>query len=476
MMRWAGILVVAAVLTAAGTPAFAQAQGFVATVKSESTDLRKNANGLAPSIDTVLKGTKLPAFGLSPDKNWVRVRAPDGATVWVSRNDVKVTRATEPEPPIQKVTPVPARAKTRTRSLRGERKLAHVVVDKTKLQINASKSSPTLSVARRNEEFEVAGFSRDQLWVKVATSDGTMGYIPKADLRPGRAPKRTASTPRPKPTPRAIASEGFDDPNSGFDDPNSGFDDEPPEEDLPPRRRRMSSASDLTVWADAGLVLINETMTSDEGFGYELSAMGYGAGVRFERRMPQIDGLFVEGGYLGTANQRIPAPESTTTVFSTLHRIDVSARYKYHFIDDEGPNVSLIGGLQNYSFIVQPQNLSWFYSQIYTSGALGLGGEYPFGDWRVGGDVRYFVPVLASERYGNGGKGGSGQGAASTGYSAGIGVRRQFYSGASLGLGYRGHFYQTEYSGTGKRGPNEVHGVVVKDTFQAVTLTYARGF
>ena len=474
------VLVLVAFAGAAGAGrALAQTAGFVATVTSESTDLRKNASGMAPSIDTVLKGTELPAFGLSPDKKWVRVRAPDGSTVWVSRNDVKVAKASEPEA-VPASTPTPAPKPTTVvvkpkggatapkGGFAGEKKVAHVVVEKTKLQLNATKSSPTLSVARKNDQFEVGGFSRDGLWVKVRTEDGRIGYIQKTDVRPGVPSSAIAvATPKPKATPKHA--------NDGFDDPNDGFAENVTEEP-PPTRRRQSVASDLTVWADGGLVLINETMTSNEGFGYKLSGSGYGAGVRFERRLAMMDGLFVEGGYLGTMNQRIPAPESTTTVFSTLHRIDVSAKYKYSFVDDEGPNVFLLGGFQNYSFLVQPQNLSWFYSQIYTSGAIGLGGEYPVGDWKIGGDGRFFAPVLVSERYGSGGAGGSGQSASATGYSLGVGVRRQFYSGASLGLGYRGHFYETQYSGTGKRGPNEVHGVVIKDSFQAITLTYARGF
>lgn len=458
-----------------GAVAYAQAAGFTATVTAESTDLRKNANGLAPSIDTVLKGTALPAFGLSQDKKWVRVRAPDGSTVWVARNDVKVVKGSAPpaEDGVAASTPTPktvAKATPRppVKGLGASgKKLAHVVVDKTKLQLNATKSSPTLSVARRNDQFEVGGFSRDGLWVKVRTDDGRIGYIQKTDVRPGAAPTgMAASTPRPKPTPRS---------SDGFDDPNAGFSDDPVPEAPPPRRRRMASASDMTIYADGGLVLINETMTSDEGFGYSLDAQGYGAGVRVERRLP-VEGLYLDAGYLGTANQRIPAPESTTTVFSTLHRIDVSAKYKFHFVDDEGPAVYGLAGIQNYSFFIQPQNLSWFYSQIYNSGAVGLGGEFPLGDWRIDGDARYFVPVLASQRYGNGGKGGDGQSNSATGYSFGIGVRKQFYSGASLGLGYRGHFYETVYSGTGKRGPNDVSGVVVKDSFSAITLNYARGF
>ena len=479
LLRIVLVLVVFAGAGVAGT-AHAQTAGFVATVTSESTDLRKNASGMAPSIDTVLKGTELPAFGLSPDKKWVRVRAPDGSTVWVSRNDVKVAKASEAEavpaatpPPAVKATPVPKAtpkggASSNAAGFGSEKKVAHVVVEKTKLQLNATKSSPTLSVARKNDQFEVGGFSRDGLWVKVRTDDGRIGYIQKADVRPGSAPTAiAAATPRPRPTPKPA--------NDGFDDPNDGFNDNPPD-DPPPRRRRQSAASDLTVWADGGLVLINETMTSNEGFGYKLSGSGYGAGVRFERRLGMMEGLFIEGGYLGTMNQRIPAPQSTTTVFSTLHRIDVSAKYKLSFVDDEGPNVFALAGIQNYSFLVQPQNLSWFYSQIYTSGAVGLGGEYPVGDWRLGGDGRFFAPVLVSERYGSGGAGGSGQSATASGYSVGLGVRRVLYSGGSIGLGYRGHFYESIYSGTGKRGPNDVTGVVIKDSFQAITATFSRGF
>ena len=460
---------------AIGGVAYAQTAAFTATVTAESTDLRKNANGLAPSIDTVLKGTQLPAFGLSPDKKWVRVRAPDGTTVWIARNDVKVAKtgaATAESAP----TPTPKPAKTATatttpkpvKGLGGDKKVAHVVVEKTKLQLNASKSAPTLTMARRNDEFEVGGFSRDGLWVRVRTTDGRVGFIQKTDVRPGPAPAGGAvavATPKPRPTPK---------PNDGFDDPNSGFSDEPVEE-APVRRRRVATASDMTIYADGGVVLINETMTSNEGFGYNLNAMGYGLGVRVERKL-MGDNLFLDGGYLGTGNQRIPAPESTTTVFSTLHRIDVAAKYKFYFIDEEGPAIFGVAGFQNYTFFIQPQNLSWFYSQIYNSGAVGLGGEYPFGDWRVVGDFRYFVPVLASQRYGSGGAGGDGQSNSATGYSIGLGIRKSFYSGASLGLSYRGHFYETVYSGTGKRGPNDVSGVVVKDTFSAITLNYARGF
>jgi hypothetical protein len=341
-------------------------------------------------------------------------------------------------------------------------------VEKAKLQLNATKSSPTLSIARRNDEFEVGGFSRDQLWVKVRTPDGRIGYILKSEIRPGPAPTAMAKA-TPKPASR---------PNDSFDDPNAGFSNEKPdlEEDTPPPpRRRRAPASDLTLWADGGLVLINQTMTSREGFGYKLNANGYGAGIRFEKKLG-IEGLSVEGGYLGTSNQRIPAPETGTAITSTLHRIDVSAMYRYYIIDDYGPSVVGIAGIQNYSFMMQPQNLVWFYSTIYNSGAVGLGGEYPYGDWKFSGDFRYFVPVLASQRYGNGDAGADGQSNTSFGYAIGLGARREFTSGASLGVGIRRHYYDTQYSGEGKRGTYEVSGVRLQDEFMAVTATYSRGF
>lgn len=485
-------LLLATALVAAPAVSLAQAAGFVATVTAESTDLRMNANDGAQRLDTILRGTKLQAFGLSPDKKWVRVKAPDGSTVWIARADVKVTKGEPPPvfdddlpPELAKSAPTPGgataratpRATARPAATPGtkvspgtDKRVAHVIVAKTRVLLNPTKSAPMVATASKNDVFEVGGFSKDKLWIKVRTKDGRIGWIAKPDARPG-LPSGVAGTAVASATPRSSR------PKDDFYDPNAGFSSERPAfttDDAPVIRRRPRPASDMTVWADAGIVLINQKVTSDEGHGYSLGASGYGAGVRFERRL--FGGLFVEGGYLGTANQRIPAPESTATIFSTLHRIDVSARYKYEFIDEEGPSISAIAGFQNYNFLVQPQNLSWFYSQIYTGGAIGLGGEYGFGATRLWLDGRYLAPVLMNQRYGSGGAGGDGQSSTTSGFSVGLGAYYRMYSGGSVGLGYRGHFYDTQFSGVGVRGPNRVSNVRVVDSFQAVTLTYARGF
>lgn len=467
-------------------PSLARAAGFIATVTAESTDLRKSSNDGAPRLDTILRGTKLQAFGLSPDKKWVRVKAPDGSTVWVARADVKVTKGEPPPPPpdddipadllkpetgrgggstaraTPRPTPAPVKVPPGT-----NKKIGHVIAAKSRILLNPTRSAPLVAMAKKNDVFDVGGFSKDRNWIKVRTKDGRIGWIAKADMRPG-APGGAvaAATPR-KP------KDDFDDPNAGFSSSSPFLDDEPDDEPVR-RRRRLPSMSDMTVWADAGIVLIGQKVTSNEGHGYSLNASGYGAGVRFERRL--LGSIFVEGGYLGTANQRIPAPDSDATVFSTLHRLDVSARYKYEFIDEEGPSISALAGFQNYSFIVQPQNLSWFYSQIYTGGAIGLGGEYGFGATRAWIDARYLAPVLLSQRYGNGGAGGDGQSSTTSGFAIGLGAYYRLYSGGSVGLGYRGHFYDTRFSGEGIRGPNRVTGVRVNDSFQAITLNYARGF
>ena len=60
--------------------------------------------------------------------------------------------------------------------------------------------------------------------------------------------------------------------------------------------------------------------SSKEGYGYDLNGNGLRRRRSFEKRMAGI--FFLEGGYLGTANQRLPAPGTTTTVFSTTHRLD----------------------------------------------------------------------------------------------------------------------------------------------------------
>src|SRR5688572_30247288 len=108
MIRNVRIMVMLA-LVAFPVVALAQAAGFVATVTAESTDLRQKAADSSPSLDTVLEGTRLPAFGLSPDKQWVRVQSPDGSTVWVARKDVKVAKAgSEPAPQLEiSATPTP---------------------------------------------------------------------------------------------------------------------------------------------------------------------------------------------------------------------------------------------------------------------------------------------------------------------------------------------------------------------------------
>ena len=462
------VLSLAATLLFSGAIALAQTAGFVATVTADSADLRKNASDGAPRTDTVMKGAKLPAFGLSPDKKWVRVKAPNGETVWIGRADVKLAKAdassmasTGPSDSGNAVSkPTPAATPRKSGPGPGKsgpaknsgpaapKKYAHVRVPKTNVHLNPTKASPVMTVARKNDEFEVGGFSRDGMWVKVRTSDKRIGWVGKTDMKPGRAPDEM--TP--------------------VED-----DDEPIARPTRPPPRPKQSGGDTAVWADAGIVLINEVVTSNEGYGYDLSASGYGAGVRFERRLG--GSLWIDGGYLGTANQRIPSPDTTASIFSTLHRIDVSGKYKFALQgDDDGASVSAIVGYQNYSFLVQPQNLSWFYSQIYNSGVIGLGGEYPVGNIRFSADGRYFVPVLAGQRYGSGGAGGDGQSNTSTGYSIGAGVRYDFFSGGALGVGYRGHFYETKFKGQGQRGPNDVTGVVVKDSFQAITLTYARGF
>ena len=465
---------------AAGT-ALAQTAAFTATVTAESADLRDKSTNSGSIVDHVFKGSKLPAFGLSPDKQWVRVKGPAG-TAWVSRSQVAVTKGAPKEggddspaaTPSTKIagsstpkagkSPAATPSSSSSGSLSGEKKYATVSAPKTNVLLNANDASPTLAVASRNDVFEVGGFSRDKTYVKVRTEDGRIGWIAKGDLKPGRPEKvvaKAAATPKPKATP-----------------------DEDP--DFPPRTpspTRHASASDTHIWADGGALLFHEKLSSKEGYGYDLNGKGYGGGVRFEHRLSSL--FFLEGGYLGTANQRLPAPGTTTTVFSTTHRFDLSAKVKYEFGGNEdGSSVFALAGIQNYTFYVQPQSLDFFYSQIYNGGAIGAGGEFAAGRFHLGGDVRLLVPVLAAERYGAGARGSDGQSSSASGISYGAGVRYSFYSGASLGLNFRDHTYTTTWSGTGLRGVSEggttvakkVTGVKVTDEFNTITLEYARGF
>lgn len=419
---------------------------FVATVTADSADLRKTASAGGVRVGSLKKGEKVPAYGLSKNKEWVRVKGPDGAA-WVSRRDVRVARGTVAAPP-------PPRRETNTRSTSGPggpKRWATVTSSKTKVQLNATKSSPTVAVANRGDVFEVGGFSNNKEWVKVRTDDGRIGWIVKSDLRPGRQETARVEPPRERKRP----------------DPE------------PPRRPRRASTGDgdMRVWADGGVLLFHQLVGSREGYGYDLNGMGFGGGVRFNR--PFSENLHLEGGYLGTANQRITPPESNASLFSTLHRVDVSARYDYYFGGNpDGHKVFGLGGYQGYWFLVQPQNLSWVYSQIYHSLAVGAGAEGSLmgGTLKIGLDGRYFGPVLAGQMYLNGEKGGDGQANDSTGYAAGFWIRKEFGSGSWMGLGYRGHFYETKYKGEGKRGPYRIHEVNVKDEFQSVTFTYARGF
>ncbi|HVO29274.1 MAG TPA: hypothetical protein VMV18_01000, partial [bacterium] len=357
--------------------------------------------------------------------------------------------------------------------LNGPKKYAYVTVPKTNVLLNANDSSPTLAVANRNEVFEVGGFSRDKTYVKVRTEDGRVGWIAKTDLHPGKPEVAVAKNDKPRP--RHVEE---DNPR-----PHPTPEDTPP----PPRRGRMASASgegDTRIWADGGALIFHEKMTSDQGYGYDLNGTGFGGGVRFEHRIS--GGFGIEGGYLGMVNQRLPAKAANTSISASTHRIDFSARYKLEFTDEQGPSITVLAGFQNVTFYVQPQSLDFFYSQIYNSGAVGIGGEYPFGQIRVAADYRYFTPVLGGERYGNGAKGADGQSVKSAGIGFGVGLRYVFYSGAQFGLNIRGYNYASNWSGTGIRGvanplgPGvatvKVTGVQVLDQFDTVTLTFARGF
>ncbi|HVO29688.1 MAG TPA: hypothetical protein VMV18_03095, partial [bacterium] len=77
----AGVAVLFASLLAV-RPAHAQTAQFTATVTAEDADLRSQAAAGASVVDHVFKGSKLPAFGLSPDKQWVRVKGPSGSA-WI---------------------------------------------------------------------------------------------------------------------------------------------------------------------------------------------------------------------------------------------------------------------------------------------------------------------------------------------------------------------------------------------------------
>lgn len=473
--RLLAAVVIFAASAVAATQAVAQTARFTATVTSDNADLRARASSGATVVDHVFKGTKLPAFGLSPDKQWVRVKGPDGSA-WIQRSAVAVTRGAPSaaesssshasRPAVHETSH--AREPERG-GLNGPKRYCYVVASKTNVLLNASDSSPTLAVAAKNDVFEMGGFSRDKQYVKVRTSDGRIGWIEKSALHPGR-PATTVAT-REKPTHHKAEPEDTPRPRPTPDEP------------FRPTRPRNTGGSDTRIWADGGMLLFHEKVTSNEGYGYDLSGSGFGAGVRYERR---LSGPFwLEGGYFGTVNQRLPAKGSNTTVFSTTHRLDISARYTYEFGGNEdGPKISALAGIQNYTFYIQPQSLDFFYSQVYNSAAIGLGGEYPFGGFHAALDARYFIPVLAGERYGSGQAGGDGQSSKSVGYSIGASGRYQFYSGASLGLNLRLHSYATNWSGVGLRGVEEggtvvakkITGVQVIDEFTTVSLTYARGF
>lgn len=470
-------LLLLVVLIAAMLPvgiALAQTAGFVATVTDSSgVDLHRNAGTTSPKVGHATKGEKLPAFGLSPDKQWVKVKTGDG-TAWVLRASVAVAKAGPNDnveassTPAPRATPTAVARNTPGPGVGGPKKYGTVVASKTKVLLNATSSAPTLSVASKGDVFEVGGISRDGEWIKVRTEDGRIGWIAKPDIHPGRTEvARVEATPEPTPRVRNT--------------PRPRETPEPEETPEPIRTPRHHESQGTRVWADAGVVLIHEKVTSTEGYGYDLSGMGYGAGVRFTR--PINDSLYLDGGYLGTANQRLPPPPEpgapSVSAFSMLHRLDVDVRYKHSFGGgDEGASVSGLAGFQNYTFYVQPQSQTWFVSQIYNGGALGLQADYGFsgGTLKPWLDLRYLVPTLPGERYGAGGAAGDGQSGSSSGYMIGIGLDKTFSSGAQLGLGFRGHYYSSKWSGEGKRGPFVIHGAKVTDSFQAITLSYARGF
>lgn len=484
MIRSCRALLAACFFLCAGTNALAQTAAFTATITAESADLVDKSASNASVVDHVFKGTRLPAFGLSPDRQWVRVKGPAG-TAWVARSLVAVTKGapaplsdepvktaadkgTKPPKGKEKEKEPKTASSSLSTSVNGAKRYAYVAVKRTNVLLNANDASPTVSVASRNDVFEVGGLSRDKMYVKVRYDDGRVGFIAKNDLKPGKpetAVAKADSSPRPKATPEEEVRPPKDDP--------------PPR----PRRARTAQASDTRIWADGGTILFHEKVTSNEGYGYNLSGNGFGAGVRYEHRI--AGGFLVEAGYLGTANQRLPAPGTSTSVFSTTHRIDVSAKYKLDLGSREDPaNLFVLAGFQNYTFYVQPQSLDFFYSQVYNGLAFGAGGEVPLGNFHLGADVRLLAPTLAAERYGSGAKGADGQSSSTNGLSYGAGVRYAFYSGASLGLNFRNHTYTTKWSGTGLRGVNEggttvakkITGVKVVDQFQAITIEFARGF
>ncbi len=492
------LLPLAVLLTASG--ALAQSAEFVATVMVGRANVHRGPSRGSPQIQTVTKGTKLPAAGLSPDKKWVRVKAPNGKVGWISRDEVAVEKnkgaagggATgggaasgggsvgggsgkkegssgsgseasgkkkKKKSGSKKGSGGSSASKSsgtgkRTGGTGGRKgaspvakKYATVTAPRTELHLNPSTSAPTLELAMRGDVLEVGGISRDKRWVRVRTEEGTVGWIVKQDLKPGRK--------------KALATD------SGGDRPRSGG--------MTTRKKKKRSYA-TEILAEFGQVGIQEKMTSNEGLGYKLDAAGNGGGIRFERRL--FGGLWVEGGYFGTANQRIPLQdEKETTLFSTLHRGDASLRYTF-VLGNPDANVGLTAsaGYHGYFFIVQPQTVSLFYSTAYHGGTFGGGGEVNFGKVRAYGEYRTFTPLTVEQSFGEGGEGGYGQNNTATGHYVGAGVRYRFFSGSSLGLIYRAHYYETTYTGQGKRGEDDLTGVDVDTGFEAISLVFSRGF
>src|SRR5439155_17508477 len=121
--------------------------------------------------------------------------------------------------------------------------------------------------------------------------------------------------------------------------------------------------------------------------------MGFGGGVRFEKRLGD-GGLSLEGGLLTTANQRVALGNSS--VFSLLYRIDADVRWRHYFggYGEDGPSFWALGGVQEYTLYFQPQSQSYLYSQIYNSGTLGLGGDLALsgGTLRLFAEARFYLP------------------------------------------------------------------------------------
>lgn len=433
---------------------------YKAVVRVERANVYVQPDAASKILMEATKGQSFKGLGPSPDGRWVHIEL-RGRRGWISVVSVQIREDGAQRNPVRDDANTSPKVKEVSKEADATLRWTTVVRDST-LRLGPAAMAPVVVEVFKGDVARFIGFSRDQKFVRIEMSDGSQGWLPKAGVVPGV--RKDLATPGKK---TRSKREG---PSVTYFRSRSPV-------------ARPSFALNLVP---AGLSIQQKVETESiggvEGFGYKLSALAAGPIIHFSWTLiGNVGGgsLDMNGAYLGAKVSQLPAPnvEHEVLLDAVFQRADLGFTYRIPL----GSAFALFAylGYRHDNFYVQPQTLSFYFTNHYHGLRGDLGGDVSLmsGALVIEFAMGSLVPSVLVESFGAGQAGSSGDKPETLGGSARLALLyRGLPRGFGLGLHLDGTYYQTQFFGEGQRAGTYFSNALTSDQVLLAGLILHKGF